>query len=37
MKKISTVGVEQSKNFPGAETDDRVGPGRSIELVLRAG
>ena len=37
MKKISTVGAKQSKNFSRAETDDRFGSGRSIELVLRVG
>ena len=37
MKKISTVAAKQSRNISRTEADDRTGPGRSIELVLRAG
>ena len=37
MKKVSTVAAKQSRNFSQAEADDRIGPGRSLELVLRAG
>ena len=35
MKKVSTAAAKQSRNFSRTEADDRVGPGRSIELVLR--
>ena len=37
MKKISTAAEKQTKNFRRSEADDRFGPGRSIELVLRVG
>jgi hypothetical protein len=37
MKKVSTAATKQTNNFWRAETDDRVGPGRSIELVLHVG
>ena len=37
MKKVSTVAAKQSRNFSRTEADDRIGPGRSLELVLRAG
>ena len=36
MKKVSTVGTQQTRNFT-AEADDRIGSGRSQQLVLRAG
>ena len=37
MKKISTVAAKQSQEYFSTEADDRIGPGRSLELVLRAG
>ena len=37
MKKVSTVAAKQSKNNLAAETDRRIGSGRSQQLVLRAG
>ena len=37
MKKVSTAAVTESEEFFPTEADDWVGPGRSIELVLRAG
>ena len=36
MKKVSTVGTQQTRIFT-AEADDRIGSGRSQQLVLRAG
>ena len=36
MKKISTVAAAEQEFF-STEADDRIGPGRSLELVLRAG
>ena len=36
MKKISTAAAKQSEEYFTTEADDRAGPGRSIELVLRA-
>ena len=37
MKKISTVATKQKQENFRAEADDRTGPGRSLELVLRVG
>ena len=37
MKKISTVATQQSRKISEQKLTDRTGPGRSLELVLRAG
>jgi hypothetical protein len=37
MKKVSTAGDEAEQECFSTEADDRIGPGRSLELVLRAG
>src|SRR5437773_11415681 len=37
MKKVSTAATKQINNFGEQKLTDRVGPGRSIELVLPVG
>ena len=37
MKKVSTAAGKAEQEFFSTEADDRIGPGRSMELVLRVG
>ena len=37
MKKVSTVAAKQSRNISQQKLTDRIGSGRSQQLVLRAG
>ena len=37
MKKVSTAATQAEQEYFSAETDHRIGSGRSQQLVLRAG